>query len=131
MSINTKQKLEQGRAKTAYDLVKRFVDDNNGSTTLEEYKSYSKKFPMMVKTNGLGAALAFIKSKKKKAYDQLYSDITTCLKHDSKKLIDLSNADLLETVVNIDNSAQYRAITNEVLAFMNWHRRFSEGMIGK
>jgi CRISPR-associated protein Cmr5 len=131
MSNNTRQKLEQGRAQKAYDAVKGFVDDHKGSSDLDEYKSYSKKFPMMVKTNGLGPALAFIKSKRKKAYEQIYSDITNWLKDDFKNLVNLSETDLLEAVVSIEDSANYRAITNEVLAFMNWHRRFAEGMIGK
>lgn len=131
MEINTRQKLEQGRADAAYKRVKEFADSKPGKSTLDEYKSYSKKFPMMVKTNGLGAALAFIKSKRKKAYDQIYNDLTHWLKEDHKKIIDLSNGDLLEKMVEIDDSAKYRTVSNEVLAFMNWHRRFTEGMIGK
>ena len=131
MAINTRQQLEQGRANTAYKRVKEFVDSKPGTSTVDEYKSYSKKFPMMVKTNGLGAALAFIKSKQKKAYTRLYEDLTEWLKEDHKKIIDLSQGDLLEKVVNMDDSAKYRAVSNEVLAFMNWHRRFTEGMIGK
>lgn len=131
MAINTRQQLEQGRANTAYKRVKDFVESKPGKSTMDEYKSYSKKFPMMVKTNGLGAALAFIKSKQKKAYNRLYDDLTEWLKEDHKKIIDLSHGDLLEKVVNIDDSAKYRAVSNEVLAFMNWHRRFTEGMIGK
>ncbi|MEZ4955204.1 MAG: type III-B CRISPR module-associated protein Cmr5 [Saprospiraceae bacterium] len=131
MSINTRQQLEQGRANAAYKRVRDFVDSNPGKSTLDEYKSYSKKFPMMVKTNGLGAALAFIKSKQKGAYKRLYEDLSEWLKEDHKKIIDLMYSDLLDKVVSIDDSAKYRAVSNEVLAFMNWHRRFTEGMISK
>lgn len=129
--INTRQKLEQGRADSAYIRVLGFKDANPGKSTLDEYKSYSKKFPMMVKTNGLGSALAFIKSKRKKAYDRIYEDLTYWLKNDHKKIVDLSNVDLLKKVVSMDSSAQYRALTNEVLAFMNWHRRFTEALLDK
>lgn len=128
---NNRQQLEQGRADIAYARVKEYVDSNPGDSTLSEYKSYSKKFPMMVKTNGLGAALAFILSKNSKAYKRIHDDITAWLKEDLKKIVDLQQKPLLEQVVNMDDAARYRALTNEVLAFMNWHRRFTEGLIGK
>lgn len=131
MEINTRQKLEQGRADSAYKRVLDFKETNPGKSTLDEYKSYSKKFPMMVKTNGLGAALAFIKSKKKGAYDRIYADLTDWLKNDHKKIVDLTNGDLLQKVVSMDDSARYRALTNEVLAYMNWHRRFTEALLDK
>lgn len=131
MEINTRQKLEQGRAECAYKRVLGFKEANPGKSTLDEYKSYSKKFPMMVKTNGLGSALAFIESKQKKAYNRIYDDLTDWLKNDHKKIVDLSSGDLLQKVVSMDDSARYRALTNEVLAFMNWHRRFTEALLDK
>lgn len=126
---NNRQQLEQGRASIAYARVKEFVDSKPGENVLGEYKSYSKKFPMMVKTNGLGAALAFICSKNSNAYKRLYKDLTVWLNEDMKKIVNLEQRDLLQQVVNMDDAARYRALTNEVLAFMNWHRRFTEGMI--
>lgn len=126
---NNRQQLEQGRASIAYTRVKEFVDSKPGENVLGEYKSYSKKFPMMVKTNGLGAALAFICSKNPKAYKRLYEDLTVWLKEDKKKIVNLEQRDLLQQIVDMDDAARYRALTNEVLAFMNWHRRFTEGMI--
>jgi CRISPR-associated protein Cmr5 len=132
MSLNTRQKLEQGRAEAAYKSVTGFKDENPGKSTLDEYKSYSKKFPMMVKTNGLGAALAFIKSKQKKAYDRIYKDLTDWLKKDHKRIIEIpDNGDLLRLVVEMDSAPRYRALTNEVLAYMNWHRRFTEALLEK
>ncbi|MBK8563985.1 MAG: type III-B CRISPR module-associated protein Cmr5 [Saprospiraceae bacterium] len=131
MEPNTRQQLEQGRANTAYMRVMEFKDSNPGKSTLDEYKSYSKKFPMMVKTNGLGSALAFIKSKQKRAYNRIYEDLTEWLAKDNKKIVDLSSGTLLEIVVSMDDSANYRSLTNEVLAYMNWHRRFTEALLEK
>jgi len=132
MALNTRQQLEQGRAESAYARVKGFVDDPQNKSAQDEYKSYSKKFPMMVKTNGLGAALAFIKSKQKKAYDRIYDDLSVWLQKDHKRIVEFpEKGDLLEIVVKMDSSSGYRALSNEVLAYMNWHRRFTEALIKK
>jgi len=45
--------LEQGRAKFAYDYVNSVANDND--ELAKKFASYVKKFPMMVKTNGLGS----------------------------------------------------------------------------
>lgn len=125
--------IEQGRAAFAYICVKGV---NNEGGQKKEYKAYTKKIPMMIKTNGLGAMLAFVKakssldkSKKGYAYKLLYEHLSEWLKLDEKGLIDFAREkDLLECVVNM-NSSEYRAITKEVLAFTGWLRRLAEGMI--
>lgn len=123
--------VEQGRANFAYKCA------NQVSKELKEsYKSHVKSFPMLVKTNGLGAALAFLFSKRDKeheVYKMVGNSIVDWLKKDEKyknyglgKLSDLKS--LTEGVVGI-NSPEYRALTIEVLAFFNWLRRFAEGLI--
>lgn len=99
---------------------------------------------MLIKTNGLGATIAFIfskrhedqqKKKKAKAYDLLYLQITDWLKQEPKHLISAKLAEqngrrpeLAEVLVTLD-SATYRAVTVEVLALFTWLRRFAEGLI--
>ncbi|MCR4429800.1 MAG: type III-B CRISPR module-associated protein Cmr5 [Tepidanaerobacteraceae bacterium] len=124
--------LEQGRASFAYQCARA----GNQIDKRKEYKQYVKKLPMLIKTNGLGAALAFVKSKisdktseSGHAYKLIYDQIAEWLKKDDKKLIDLSgDADLVAAIISLDSS-QYRAVTIEVLAFLNWLRRFAEGLI--
>jgi CRISPR-associated protein Cmr5 len=137
MGNTNRQFLSQGRANAAFERVKEFVDanrDKNGNV-LDEYKSYSKKVPMMIKTNGLGPALAFIKAKAKNdgsAYGRIYMDLTHCFISSAIPIISLTDKDdLLEKVLQLDDAGVYRAATNEILAFMNWHRRFTEAMINK
>ena len=96
----------------------------------KEYKAYAKKIPMLIKTNGLGATYAFIKSKGKQEgtpYHLLYEQ--------TKKWLEVSNcpfitlrSDLVEDIIDL-KSNEYRAITNEVLSFFTWLRRFAEGLI--
>ena len=129
--------IERGRAKYAYDCAKNVnekFDKISGN-----YKSYVKKMPMLIKTNGLGAALAFIYSKQEKlnqqkaayAYKLLFDDIAEWLKYDEKAIINFEdNSELVAKIIAL-NSPSYRMVTVEVLAFLNWLRRFADGLIEK
>ena len=87
---------------------------------------------MLIKTNGIGATFAFMFGKKEEAYKKIGDNIFNWLKQDKKKIIDLGNItnfeQLVKKVVEI-NSTEYKALTNEVMAFLNWLRRFADGLI--
>src|SRR4030066_1879643 len=115
-NVITIKGLEQGRAKFAYDCA--FA----GSKEIrkKEYKSYVKKVPMLIKTNGLGETFAFINSKKNTdkskpgyAYLLIYNQTAEWLRKDEKIK---QNDDLLEKIISMD-SFEYRAVTNEVIAY--------------
>ena len=132
MSIQSEtKKLEQGRAEFAYKCVKEalgnFDDKKQG-----EYRSYSRKIPTMILTNGLGQTLAFAKAKAENgnAYELLYNQITDYLKSENTTRIKMppDQNELVEWVISCE-SKEYRFITQELLAFLNWLKRFAEGMI--
>jgi CRISPR-associated protein Cmr5 len=120
--------LEQGRASFSYEKVleakKRFGEKAS------DYKSYVKKAPMLIKTNGLGATLAYMKAKGKdgNAWDLIYKQLTEWIDNDPKNIVNTGSKDLVEIVVSLE-TPDYRALTNEVLALFNWLRRFAEGLI--
>lgn len=126
--------LEEARARFAYEKAKAIAA--KGGKKAKEYKSYAKKLPMMIKTNGLGASLSFALSKSKNKEGQktpwgnLYDDLNSWLKEPHKiwLLGDNPTLDLSEAAINLE-SQEYRALTIEVLAFLNWLRRFAEGLI--
>ena len=119
--LTTLKGLEQGRAEFAYKCVEKVISD-------KKYKGHIKKIPTYIKTNGLGATLAFIFGKDD-AYKKIYSHIEEWLRKDEKKLIDLSDGkELVKEIIQKD-SPEYRAVTIEVLAFTNWLKRFAEGLI--
>ena len=120
--------LEQGRASFCYEKV--IEAKNKLGDNATDYKSYVKKAPMLIKTNGLGAALAFMKEKGKdgNAWSLIYQQITEWIENDTKALINTGGEDLVKTVVSLE-TPDYRALTNEVLALFNWLRRFAEGLI--
>ena len=112
--------LEKKRAIFAYKCVEKANQDNG---IKKEYKSYVKKIPMMILNNGLGATFAFIYSKKKEgnAYALIDKQVLKWFALDEKK-------DLVQWIIE-QESQEYRATTNEVLALFNWLKRFADGMI--
>lgn len=136
--------IEQGRAKRAYEFAQEGEQLGGGkkknakgnledSKEAKNFKSYVKKIPMMIKTNGLGATFAFIKSKKKAAYDLIYrqtyewlqqSEITNHIFQSATS----NDLDLVEVIIS-EGSWNYRTLTVEVLALFGWLRRFAEGLI--
>ena len=122
--------IEQGRASYAFSCAsegKKLEKD-------KEYKSYVRKIPTLIRTNGLGATLAFVRSKAKGdtkekgfAYKVIYAQIAQWL--EQKGLIeDGQNKELVEKVVAL-NSTEYRLLTNEVLSLFKWLARFAEALI--
>lgn len=122
MSKTIRTTLEQGRAKYAYECAEQGASEAKSS----EYKSYAKKIPMMIKTNGLGATLAFIKSKNER-YKKIYHQIAEWIAQN--ELFNYNTrTDLVDFVISCDSTV-YRALTIEILALFNWLRRFAEGLI--
>ena len=141
--VTTFKGIEQGRAKYAFDAVKEInefkgVKEKETEKLKENYKSAAKKFPVLIKTNGLGQTLAFMKSKggkkdrktgekKENGYDKLYKQIGDWLRTDAaNQLVPLG--ELVEKVIELP-SPTYRQVTVETLALLNWMRRFVDGLM--
>lgn len=118
---------EQIKAEFAYNCAK------NATTLGKEYKSYVKKLPMLIKTNGLGASFAFMFSKRNKEegkyWNSIGRNIYDWLK-DQKKIDAgrIRSFDDLVREINQFSSTEYRALTVEVLSFLSWLKRFADGL---
>lgn len=93
----------------------------------QEYKSYTKKIPMLIKNNGLGATLAYINSKAKD------NNPYTIIHRQTQKWLEqqgylLKDGELVEQVIEME-SPQYHAVTIETLALFTWMKRFVDGLI--
>jgi len=138
------QTIAAGRARYAWECAKEGVRIAEGKEIDGQkyndkmYGSYIKRLPELIKTNGLGAALAFVFSKRhknpekeKNAYDLIYYQIQKWLEkpqnaHLWGKSLTSGN-DLIEKIVTC-KSPEYRALTIEVMALLSWIRRFVEGL---
>ena len=134
------KKLENGRAEFAYRCVNEAKQPDTSKykeNISSDYKAYIKKISPLVMTNGIGNTLAYIVSKgkahnkkeKNNAYDLIYAQLSAWLSNENNGCILLpSDTYLLEFIIS-QPSTVYRQITTETLAFLNWLRRLSEGMI--
>jgi CRISPR-associated protein Cmr5 len=99
---------------------------------LKNYRSYIKNIPTMILSNGLGQTLAFIKSKSEKgnAYELIYEQLTEYMRspYTTRMQMPEDKKELIDWVISCD-SEKYRYITQEILAFLNWLKRFAEGLI--
>ena len=119
--VTTLKEIEQGRATYAFKAVQTV-----GTSLQKEYKSVAKKLPVLIKTNGLGQSLAFIK-KRNNSSDKLYEQIGKWLQNeDTKQLV--PKGELVEQVIRLESSV-YRQVTVETLALLNWIRRFVDSLI--
>lgn len=126
MANSQRQKLEQGRASFAYEKALEGYRKH-----LKEFSQAVKKIPMMIKTNGLGATFAFMYSKQN-VHGTILQAINEWLNDsgNNKTRLILENTtgeNLVQKVTEL-NSAEYRTLTIETMAFLHWLRRFSEGI---
>ncbi len=118
MAVNI-QTLENNRAKFAFEMVQAVSDKK------DEYKSWSKKIPVLIKTNGLGQTLAFMKSRDKQETNLMLEQIQRWLVRKNELT---EQDDLIKKITEIDSSI-YRRWTREIIALFNWVRRFAEGYL--
>lgn len=134
MPDTTYKKIEGGRAAFAYEFAKA-INDGANDKLKKAFKSHVKSFPMLVKTNGFGSALAFLFSKgdnENGVYKKVGESIVNwLLENDNYHKYSLPKCDnlkiLAEAVIQLD-AALYRALTLEILSYFKWLRRFAEGL---
>jgi len=122
--------IEKERAIFAYEKVDEAVQ--NQGIKQSEYKSYCKKIPSYIQTNGLSATFAFIFSKNNTTYTLIYDQVDEWLRrryNDDSTILNREQR-LMERLIRLD-STKYKKVTIEVLALFSWLRRFAEGRIVK
>ncbi len=121
-------------AKKAFEYVKEVKNEHKDVEG--KYLSYVKKFPVMIKTNGLLAALSFEYAKsngdnwkenggEKKAHGLLLNHIARFWGYENDES---SNFQLIKDMVKWDSLTVIRK-TDEIINLLNWMRRFAEGML--
>ena len=126
MPENRRLELSRNRAEKAFKYVQEIKGDHD--SIAKKYKSLVRKTPMRIKTNGLGATLAFVFSKKKgeNQHALLYKHLEDWLNEND--MLEGAGDELVEKIVAMEN-AKLRVVTNELLAFLTWLRRFVDGII--
>ena len=128
--------LEQERASYAYSKISQIAELDED--VQEKYHSYVRSAPALILTNGLGNALAYYLSKAKvsdeeieskvgglkgreRAYAELYLHMVEWLKR--------RGYGDLKWLVNTATSLEVFQATKEVIALLNWMKRFADAML--
>ncbi len=149
--------LEQMRAEFAYKKVLEVSREDK--KTQGRYRSYVKKAPLLILTNGLGQALAFYLSKldnkvkvdyesinpgdfdkgDDRAYAYLYKHIAEWLAEGNREKKE-GRTEYNWSLTNGKDPLRYymeatgteaMVLTDEAIAFLNWLKRFAEAMLEK
>jgi len=121
--------LELERAEKAFEYVKEAVEKLKNNE--KNYRSHLKKLPMLIKNNGLAAAIAFVysKSRNDEAWKEIYSQIEDwCKKGYARNILGNYNKELAYAISSL-RSSHYRALTVEILSLLQWMRMYVEGMV--
>lgn len=133
--------LNRKRAGVSYNNLKEYLNmDSIDKTSKNKMKSYCRKLPVLIKTNGLLAALSFLKGKSKvkkedgkegkNEYFYIYSWIESWLnsmEYISEGEID-NDKNIIEKIINA-NSTNYSIYTKEAIEISIWYKRHVEAMI--
>lgn len=112
---------EQDRAKFAYERVQAHTDKPKAG----DYRQLVVSLPAMIQQCGLGQTMAFLASKGKDHHAMALADLEEWLKR-----FDYARGKdgVLKALMDGD-SASYRRVTTEVLAYLQWLKRFAEAAI--
>lgn len=120
---------EKQRAEYALQCV---LEANRDENLAKDYRSYSRKLPQMILTNGFAQTVAFIFSKKgstSKAYDLIYQQLSEYFENHSLIIEKKEKGtDLLEWVISLDSN-KYSLAKEEALELLSWIKRIATGMI--
>ena len=129
------QTQEQRRAKAAWDCVHHEVKEKHDQKWAGEYRALVRSAATDVLTNGLGQTLAFLLSKAKGKHDTPHGALYTHLSNwianpypdDASAKPRFEQDKLLEWLIDPKQGSDvYRQITVEVIAYLNWLKRFAE-----
>lgn len=122
---DTTQTLQQRRAASAWQQIAEI--DGKDDKTRKEYGSLVRGLPAMIVGNGIGPTLAFLQAKaggdQNKPHAFAYRHLAAWISGEMTV-----NGDLLPWLVQ-QSSVEYRLVTAEALAYLQWLKRFAEAKL--
>lgn len=126
--------IEQQRAEFALKRITEAVEKpEGGKYKHSQVKSFARRFPSMVQSNGFGQAVAFFYAKRNdyEAYGTIYYLLEDWLTRDGQVYSAAKEGPapkLLYAITQGDQQA-YRLATAETQALMIWVKKFAQGLI--
>ena len=128
-TASANQLMEQRRACYALKAIRQALAEPGVEP--KELKSYVRRLPGMIQTNGFGQALAFYYSKRAKyrAYGTVYQMIEDWLCQDGQVYAHAEGQARLLRAITEHDQARYRQAQAETMALMLWIKKFAEAFI--
>ncbi len=122
---NQRLETEKSRANTAFIYAKDGLEKHG-----EKYETIIRKLSMQIKTNGIGATIAFhfSKSETKNGVDNAHKYVLNQLRGWLNDFVTANTVEEFSLNIVRLSPAETRVATNEALALLNWLRRFTEGL---
>lgn len=116
------KEVDRDRAALAWEQICQVK--NKSDIFQKKYGSLARKMPTFIQVNGLAQTLAFLKAKSKENDHQIviFQNLSEWIGNRFK----FGSGDLLSDHILKMDSQNYRLITNESLAFLQWLKRFAE-----
>jgi CRISPR-associated protein Cmr5 len=134
----------QERARFAYSEILKVInsispdaseDDKRKQKEInDKFKSHIKDIPMMIRTNGLAAAFAFVFSKKDDGYKHIERITKDWLKgtapgdEPARDMILDINEPFHQRLIRC-TPEEYRRCTREIMSLYTWLKRYADGLI--
>lgn len=124
--------IEQQRAEFALRAIENALAmPENSHYQHKELKSYARRLPAMIQSNGFGQAMAFYYSKREKfhAYGMIYQMVEDWLCRSGQVYAGANEAPRLLKAITQHDQMMYRRAQAETLALMIWVKKFAEALI--
>ncbi|WP_006786748.1 type III-B CRISPR module-associated protein Cmr5 [Thiorhodospira sibirica] len=124
--------IEQQRAEFALRAIENALAmPENSHYQHKELKSYARRLPAMIQSNGFGQAMAFYYSKREKfhAYGMIYQMVEDWLCRSGQVYAGTNEAPRLLKAITQHDQMMYRRAQAETLALMIWVKKFAEALI--
>ena len=128
---DTQPSVDQQRAGHALAWLK--AQKDNDATKNTELKSYLRRMPVMIQTNGFGQTVAFYYSKKNAsaAYGAIYQLLEDWLCKVGPRRVynDKSEAPILLSALTAGSRSDYMQAAAEARSLLVWAKRFADALL--
>lgn len=133
MSQNSKIiDLNRKRAGESYINFNSYLSNDITKENKKKMRSYCRKLPVLIKTNGLLTTLSFIKAKTndENEYSYIFSWLKSWLNglNNDNKEKNEEKEDIIKKLTEMDNY-KYMIYTKEAIEISIWYKRHAEAMI--
>ena len=117
--------LQQSMAVSALEQVSAFKKSSS-SDAHDKYRTMALKLPILILTDGLVQALAFVQARGDDAQTRLLNDVAQTVSWNGA-----NSGTALVTLSRTADLGEYMVLTRRVLAALTWYKRYAESVLSQ